>query len=238
MINLDDDLRSCLQDVNTGSTYPFGLDLWIRTATEYILYKSVLQTASDLPQVDWTELRRVSGEQSMQQARPVMRAHRFDPLTLQPSSCLKIGLSRCATRAAHGHWRSNVRAAQHIPALRDDAQQRNGQDFQHVLYLHDLATPGANWIIAGEKQMLVDAAPVLGYGRLGVEHADDAIRIPDRGHLRIDDHDRHIGMPHRQDRSLLDPGRAVADHPVELRPQLRDDLRDPLLGQAILVPAL
>ena len=34
------------------------------------------------------------------------------------------------------------------------------------------------------------------------------------------------------------PGGAVADHPVELRPQLRDDLCDPVLGQAILVLAL
>ena len=34
------------------------------------------------------------------------------------------------------------------------------------------------------------------------------------------------------------PGGAVADHPVELRPQLRDDLCDPVLSQAILVLAL
>jgi hypothetical protein len=49
---------------------------------------------------------------------------------------------------------------------------------------------------------------------------------------------RGVGKAHRECGAALDAGRAVADHPVELVPQLGDDAADPVLGERVLVAGL
>ena len=71
-----------------------------------------------------------------------------------------------------------------------------------------------------------------------VEEADDAVRIAHRRDFRIGDHDRLVGVAHREQRAALDAGRAVADDPVEVLAQFADDALDALVGQRVLVAGL
>jgi hypothetical protein len=84
----------------------------------------------------------------------------------------------------------------------------------------------------------LEAMPLFGSGRLGIQHADNAIGITDGGDLRVDHDNGCIRMLHRQRRFCLDPGRAIRDHLIKLRLQLGNDTGNPGLSQAILVQAL
>ncbi len=59
-----------------------------------------------------------------------------------------------------------------------------------------------------------------------------------RGHLGIGHHHGGVGVPHGERCAAFDPGRAVADHPVEPFPQLLDHPLDAIGGQRILVARL
>ena len=81
--------------------------------------------------------------------------------------------------------------------------------------------------------MLVDATPLLGFGCLGIEHANDAVGVADRGYLRIDDHDRQSENGQRIDKHLLltryDPARARRGEIMTVENVL-EILSIPLLG--------
>ncbi len=71
-----------------------------------------------------------------------------------------------------------------------------------------------------------------------VEKTDDAVGVAHRGHFRIGDHDRLVGVPHRQKRASLDACRAVAEHVVERLAQFADHPLHALRGQRVLVARL
>ena len=73
---------------------------------------------------------------------------------------------------------------------------------------------------------------------LGIEEADDPVGVAHRGHFRVRDHDRLVGMPHRQERASLDACWTVAKHVVESLAQFADDPLDALGGQRVLVARL
>ena len=86
--------------------------------------------------------------------------------------------------------------------------------------------------------MLVDALAALRLDRLGIEQPDDAVGIAHRGYFGIGHDDGGIGIAHRQRGAALDPGRTVADDPVEFLPQLVNDFGDAVFGQRVLVAGL
>ncbi len=70
------------------------------------------------------------------------------------------------------------------------------------------------------------------------EQADDAVGVAHRRHFRVGHHDGRVGVAHGERRAPLDAGRAVADDPIEERPELADYAVDAVLGERVLVPRL
>ena len=62
--------------------------------------------------------------------------------------------------------------------------------------------------------------------------------VAHRRHFRVRDHDRLVGVPHRQERASLDACRTVAKHVVESLAQFADDPLDAVGGQRVLVACL
>src|SRR5580704_4941722 len=79
---------------------------------------------------------------------------------------------------------------------------------------------------------------VFGAARLGRQDADDPVAVADRGHLGVGDDDRAVSEIERGDRTMLDPGRAVAHDIVEVFLQLVEHPLDPVALQGLLVPRL
>ncbi|MNI56904.1 hypothetical protein D3C73_1119330 [compost metagenome] len=74
---------------------------------------------------------------------------------------------------------------------------------------------------------------------LRIEQADDAVRVAYRGHFRVHHHHCAVGEVHRQEGTLLDAGRGVADDVLEaVGGQVLQDLAHAFLGQRILVAGL
>src|ERR1039458_2125619 len=93
-------------------------------------------------------------------------------------------------------------------------------------------SPLTRMILTDEEA--VDALAALRLDRLGIEQPDDAVGIAHRGYFGIGHDDGGIGIAHRQRGAALDPGRTVADDPVEFLPQLVDDFGDAVFGQRVL----
>ena len=79
---------------------------------------------------------------------------------------------------------------------------------------------------------------VFGAQRFGIEQADDAVGIPDRGHFRVGDDEGAVGKAHGETCAFLDAGGTVADDPVEFFAEFLDDTGDACLGQGVLVAGL
>jgi hypothetical protein len=72
----------------------------------------------------------------------------------------------------------------------------------------------------------------------GVEQADDAVGIADGRDLWIGHYYRGIRKPHCEGRAPLDPGRTVANDPIEFVAHFLDDTCHPNFSEGIFVPSL
>src|SRR6478736_1434358 len=127
---------------------------------------------------------------------------------------------------------------QDILAFRDDAKQRDAENLKNVFDAEHLAALCTILVVAGQQQVLLHWLAAFRFVRGRVEQADNAIGIADRRHLRIGDHHGEVGVPHGERRSPLDAGRAVADDPIERRPQLADHALDAVIRERVLVARL
>ena len=90
---------------------------------------------------------------------PVSRSARPMP-GLRPAGAVRLrcrpwpGRGRVVQRNRH----TDIAGFQHFLAVGDDAQQRDGQDFQHVFNLQHLAACGALRVVAGQQQVLFPSA--------------------------------------------------------------------------------
>src|SRR5260370_16627780 len=74
--------------------------------------------------------------------------------------------------------------------------------------------------------------------RFGRQDADDPVAVAHRGNLGVGYDDRAVGEIESCDRTMLDPGRAVADDIVEVFLELVEHPLDPVALQRFLVPRL
>ena len=88
-----------------------------------------------------------------------------EALAAQAAGGLHIGLGGRALRVVQRHRGADVGGPQHVLALRDDAEQRDGQDLEHVLGLQHVAALGAGVVVAGEEQEFLHPLAALGLAR-------------------------------------------------------------------------
>src|SRR5215510_16183568 len=86
--------------------------------------------------------------------------------------------------------------------------------------------------------MLVDSLAALRPQRLGIKEPDYAVRIAHRRHFRVCYNDRDLRKAHCERCTALDPGGAVAYHPIEHLPKLADDAPNALFSQGVFVAGL
>src|SRR5260370_24450336 len=79
---------------------------------------------------------------------------------------------------------------------------------------------------------------VFGTARFGSQDPDDPVAVAHRGNLGVGYDDRAVGEIESGDRTMLDPGRAVADDIVEVFLELVEHPLDPVALQRFLVPRL
>ena len=75
-------------------------------------------------------------------------------LALQPSCGLDIGARGRVGGLVERHRRAEIGCAQHALALRDDPEQRRGEDFENVVDGEHLAARGARRIVARHQDVL------------------------------------------------------------------------------------
>ena len=78
----------------------------------------------------------------------------------------------------------------------------------------------------------------FGAAGLALQNAQNAVRIPHRGHFRVGNHDGLIGIVQGHLGSVLDAGRGVAHDVVESLRQLVDDLLYAFPGEGFFFTGL
>src|SRR6516162_8236233 len=97
------------------------------------------------------------------------------------------------------------------------------------------ARSGSNRAI---RRCFIIRSPSSAFQGLGIDEADHAIGVADRGDLRIGDDDGFVGKAHGERGTTFDARGAVADYPVECHAQLGDRAGDAIFGERILVTRL
>ena len=151
---------------------------------------------------------------------------------------VEIGAARRALLVENNRG-PGVGGLQHRFRFGDYAEQGDRKDLLDVLDRQHFALFNALQRIAGQQQMHLDRLQIVfGAARFGSQDADDPVAVAHRGNLGVGDDDRAVGEIESGDRTVLDPGRAVADNIVEAVLQLIEHPFDPVALQGLLVPRL
>src|SRR5262249_2204456 len=138
-----------------------------------------------------------------------------DGFAFEPTCGVHIGSGRGTGYVAERDRRSNIRGVQNFWALWNDPEKWDRKEFKHVFYGHHLASNRASRIVSGNEKVFFDALALFGLERFSIKQSDNAIRIAHGGDFRVRHHNRDVGMTHGKRSTSLNPGRAVADHPIE-----------------------
>src|SRR5690242_21949912 len=114
-------------------------------------------------------------------------------------------------------------------AFGNDSEQRGCEDFKNIIDAQHLAARCPRRIKPGYQKMFCHPTALLGSHGLRIKHADDAIGMADGGDFRIRDDHRLSRKTQRKRGAALDPGRTVAENPVEPALELGEELADLLL---------
>src|SRR6516225_3631276 len=123
-------------------------------------------------------------EQLGEQAPPLGRDRHFHLFAGEPAGGVEIGARGRAVPPTDGHRCAEIGGAQYLLVLRDDPEQGDRQDLKHVLDIEHLAAGSALRIEPGNQEVFHHALAELGLQRLGIEEADDAVGVADRGDFR------------------------------------------------------
>ncbi len=134
---------------------------------------------------------------------------------------------------------SSVGGVQYHLAFRDNAQQGDGQDFFNIFYRQHFATVYPVRVVAGQQQVFFHRVLAhFGTAGLALQNAQDAIRIPYRGHFRVGNHDGFVGIVQGHLGAVLDAGRGVAHDVIEGLRQLVDDFLYAFPGEGFFFTGL